>query len=356
MTATQYFNSRGRRVELGKQLGKGAAATVFFDQSDRGTAIKIFKPEFLIREHTLSLRLDKLYKLSQVSDLEIRFGNLRKSVGSMPKDVVQDSKGRIVGYMMDTVDNGINMEEIVFARNPGTAFYKHRSKPNYDLWQATFIYQPGTLRNRFILCYYLAHGFDRMYSIRTKNGQKLDVEICNFDIKPKNVLVSIEKISGNPNIIPFILDLDNVTISNVTGKLAPIHPQYTPEYRAPEGPVDHFYDFYSIAVMFYQLLFDIHPFNVLGGTRFTDGTEMEFFVRNKCFAWGRNRKFLSDQTHNDPRHNNFQRIPAGMQRLFTRAFDSDLPSQRPTMKEWMSEFEGLLQDRSVDLKRIFTIP
>jgi serine/threonine protein kinase len=277
-------------------------------------------------------------------------------VGSLPKDVLLDSSRRIVGYMMDTVDNGINMEEIVFARNPATAFYKHRNKPNYDLWLGTFLYQPPMIRNRFILCYYLAHAFDRMYSIRTKSGQKLDVEICNFDIKPKNVLVSIDTIDGRPNIVPFILDLDNVTISNETGRLAPLHPQFTPEYRAPEGPIDRYYDYYSIAVLFYQLIFDIHPFNVLGGTRFTDGTEMEFFVRNKCFAWGRNRKFLSQQTQGDPRHNNYTRLSSGMQGLFLRAFDSDLPSQRPTMKEWINAFEAMLQDTSVDFKRLLNIP
>ena len=356
MTGTTYFDSRGRRVVLGKQLGKGAAATVFFDQSDSGTAIKIFNPEYLVREHNLSVRLDKLYKLSQVSDFEIRLGGETKPVGSLPKDVVLDSRRRIIGYMMDTVDNGINMEEIVFARNPGTAFYKHRNKRNYDLWLGTFLYQGSMIRNRFILCYYLAHAFDRMYSIRTKTGQKLDVEICNFDIKPKNVLVSIDEIGGRPNIVPFILDLDNVTISNDTGRLAPLHPQFTPEYRAPEGPIDRYYDYYSIAVLFYQLIFDIHPFNVLGGTRFTDGTEMDFYVKNKCFAWGRNRKFLSQQTQSDVRHNNFTGVPSAMQRLFIRAFDSDLPSQRPSMKDWMVEFEALLQDRSTDFKRLFTIP
>ena len=356
MTAQAYFDSKSRAVGLGKVLGKGAAATVYFDGNDPATAIKIFLPEFLAREPTLPERLDKLYKLRQVSDLEIRFGALVKPVGSLPKDVVKDRRGRIVGYKMDTVVHGINLEQIVFARNPGTAFYKYRQSVNYPLWLSTFLYRSDTVRNRFILSYYLSHSFDRIYSIRTKTGQKLDVDICNFDVKPKNILVAIEHIGGKPNIIPYVLDLDNITIRNDTGQLAPLHPQYTPEYKAPEGPVDRYYDYYSIAVIFYQLIFDIHPFNVLGGTRFMDGTEMDFFVRNKCFAWGRNRKFLSRQTQDDPRHNNFTRIPESLQRLFIRAFDSDVPALRPSMKEWMMALENLLSDPAANPNRRFVVP
>jgi DNA-binding helix-hairpin-helix protein with protein kinase domain len=351
-----YYNSKGRLVELGQQLGKGAAATVFHDRTDKSTAIKVFKPEFLVREPSLPSRLEKLYQLHQVADLDIRYGQVLKPVGSLPTDVLRDAKGRTVGYMMDTVHNGISMEPIIFARDPRTAFYKQRNSPKYGLWQSTFVYQPPSLRNRFILSYYLAHAFDRIYSIRTRTGQKLDVDICNFDIKPKNILVYIEPINGRPNIIPYILDLDNITIQNNTGRLSPAHPQFTPEYRAPEGPQDKYYDFYSIAVVFYQLIFDIHPFNVLGGTRFTDGTEMEFFVRNKCFAWGRNRRFLSPTTLNEVRHNNFQKIPASLQTLFIRAFDSDAAAQRPHMKEWITAFEAFLGDTRVDFRRLFDFP
>jgi serine/threonine protein kinase len=193
-----------------------------------------------------------------------------------------------------------------------------------------------------------------MYNIKSKQGAPIQLEICNFDIKPLNILVSIEEINTKNHVVPFILDLDNLTLKNSSGKFAPTHPQYTPEYMAPEGPIDKYYDYYSIAVIFYQLIFSTHPFSVLGGTRFTDGTTKEFYVKNKCFAWGRNRKFLTMETQNDFRHNNFKQISPGLQKLFIRAFDSDFPSNRPSMAEWKKEFEGFLSDKNIKFNSIFT--
>jgi serine/threonine protein kinase len=349
------FDSNGRKVELGRLLGSGAAANVYSHLTQKNTAVKLFNPQHLSKEHNLSARLDKLHKLGQVSDFAVRFGDETRTLGSFPKDVVADSSRRIIGYTMDTIENGFSMNEIIFARTPGTAFYSLRKRPDYDLLMDTFLYKASSLRNRLILCYYLAHAFDRMYYVRTKTGQRLDVEICNFDIKPMNILVSIQKQNDRSIIVPYLLDLDNLTISNKTGKVAPVHPQFTPEYRAPEGPIDRYYDYFSIAVMFYQLILNTHPFNVLGGTRFTDGTEMQFFVRNMCFAWGRRRKFLGQQTQNDKSHANFKKLPASMQQLFIRSFDSDQPSGRTPMSEWIGSFQELLQDRTTDFKRLFNI-
>ncbi len=352
-----YRNSRGQSVALGKELGKGGAATVYLHAADTSKAIKIFKPEYLVKENTLPKRLEQLYKLSQAAQLDINYGNLTRAVGSWPKDIVKDLYGNVVGFSMDTVKNGIDLTEIIFARDVKSAFYKHRLKPNYSKWKETFLYHPNGIRNRFILSYYLAISFERIYQLKTRDGKTLDLELCNFDIKPNNILVSLETIGGKSNIVPYILDLDNLTLKNKTGTLAPNHPQFTPEYKAPEGPIDKFYDYYSIAVIFYQLIFNIHPFHgVTGGARFTDGTEMDFFVRNKCFPWGRNRKFLSKMTQDDLLHGNFQKISPELQTLFLRAFDSDSPKLRPSMQEWSKAFVNFLSDRSVSFNRMFSFP
>jgi serine/threonine protein kinase len=348
-----YFNSNGISIKLGDSLGKGSAGEVFFHASDRSKAIKLFHPEYLQKEITLVSRIEKFYKLEQIADFNINYGSTSRSLGTWPNDIVKDRNGYVVGYMMNTVKNGIDLSQIIFAYDHQKAFYKYKKDSvKYQLWMNTFFYNSENIRNRFILSYSLANSFDKMYNIKSKQGAPIQLEICNFDIKPLNILVSIE--NNTSNIVPFILDLDNLTLKNGTGKLGPTHPQYTPDYMAPEGPLDKYYDYYSIAVIFYQLIFSTHPFSVTGGTRFTDGISTEFYVKNKCFAWGRNRKFLHQQTLNDFRHNNFKQIPLGLQKLFIRAFDSDFPSNRPTMVEWKKEFEAFLLDKNIKFNTIFS--
>jgi len=349
-----YKDSSGSPIPLGNELGKGAAAKVYLHGGDRSKAVKIFKPEYLSKEHTLPTRLRQLHRLSQAAHLEVEYAGRPKSVGSLPRDIVLDRTGAVVGFTMDTVRNGIDLTQVIFARDPKTAFYKYRNKPTYQRWLGTFLYHPDGLRNRFILSYYLSVSFEKLYDLKTREGKPLDLDLCNFDIKPNNIMVSLESLAGKNLIIPYILDLDNLTLSNSTGRMSPVHPQFTPEYKAPEGPVDKYFDYYSIAVIFYQLIFDIHPFHgVMGGTRFTDGTEMDFFVRNKCFPWGRNRKFLSQETQQDTRHSNFTKISQELQGLFLRAFDSDMPKTRPAMKEWSNAFVRFLQDPPGPFSKLF---
>lgn len=343
-----YINSLGNSLNLGNELGEGGAAVVYHHASDKTKAIKIFKPEYLQKEPSLINRIDKLYKLEQIADFNMKFGSLQRSIGSWPKDIVKDRAGKIVGYVMDSVNGGVDLAHVV-----SNNFYKHRNSSNYQLWEDAFKYRAEKIVNRFILCYNLSHSFDKIYNIKTKQGAKLDLEICNFDIKPKNILVSIEKINNSNSIIPFILDLDNLTFKNKTGELGPAHPQFTPDYMAPEGPIDKYYDYYSIAVIFYQLIFDTHPFSVIGGTRFTDGTTTGFYVKNKCFAWGRNRKYLSQSTLNDFRHDNFKKIPTALQNLFIRAFDSDVQNNRPNMNEWKTAFADFISDKNIRFNQLF---
>jgi serine/threonine protein kinase len=349
-----YKTSSGQSLKLGKELGKGGAANVYLHGTDKSKAIKIFKPHILQKEINLAKRIEKLNQISQIADIEIPFVGAKKTIGAWPKDIVKDASGNVVGYIMDTVNGGIDLSYVVMARDPKTAFYKYRSHPNYSDWLKYFLYQERGLKNRFVLAYYLSLYFDKMYELKAKNGAKIELGICNFDIKPQNILASIENIGGKNHIVPYILDLDNLTLNNTTGKMAPISVQLTPEYRAPEGPVDKFYDYWSLAILFYQLIFNQHPFDaVLGGTRFSDGTERDFFIKNKCFPWGRNRKFLSVGTQNDFRHGNFMKVSPDIQQLFIRAFDSDIPNQRPSMAEWSRALLASLQNSSIQFDKLF---
>jgi DNA-binding helix-hairpin-helix protein with protein kinase domain len=348
-----YKNLSGNQIPLGEELGKGAAAQVFLHGSDSKKAIKIFHAHHLAREAGLAKRLKKLHEISRHIHLYVDYKSptqtISKPVGSLPEDLVFDAKGRLVGFVMPTIKNGIDLSQVVFARDH-SAFFKYKHKPFYALWYDNFTYGAHSLRNRFILCYNLAHSFGKLYKLQSLQGIPLNLQLYNFDIKPANILVSLEKTSSSLHIMPFILDLDNLTLKNETGVLAPDHPQFTPEYKAPEGPLDHYYDYFSIAVIFYQLIFNIHPFEgIQGKTRFTDGTNRDFFMQNQCFPWGKNGKFLEIS----PQHANFKRLPEILKDLFVRALDAPARHLRPDMAEWQKGFVLLLKDPSLQFDKFF---
>jgi serine/threonine protein kinase len=351
-----YHNGAGKKIALGNPLGKGGAATVYLHARNSSLAVKIFKPEILHQEVNLARRIERLNALAKIADTTAIFGTATKSIGAWPKDVVKDVSGSVVGYTMDTVHGGIDLGNIIMARNVQTAFYKYRNSQYYDTWLSSFVYEPRSLRNRFVIAYYLASFFEKMYELKDKSGTPIKLQMCNYDIKPQNVLVYLEEIGNQKFIIPYILDLDNVTLMNDTHMLEPIKKQVTPEYYAREGPTSKYYDFYSIAVIFHQLIFDLHPFmfSNAGGRRFRDGTEFSYFRDNLCYPWGRNRNHLDPMLQNDPKWSNFTRLSPELQKLFLRAFDSDIPTQRPNMSEWKQAFEGFLQKPGLDFKKIFT--
>ena len=352
----EYFDSLGRRLMLGPIINKGAAGIVYSDSSNSTEAIKIFHDLFIKKETKLASRLKYLYKLSQTIDLSMKTGASTNFLGSFPKDLVLNKSKKVVGYRMERIQNGIDLSQITEGRDISKAFYKIK-KSNvklYDQLKCQFLYDTqSTIYNRFVLCRNLVLAFSKLYPPISNKGLKLDLQILNFDIKPQNILVHLVPVAGKFAIVPFILDTDNITLKNKSQILSPVSPQITTEYRAPEGPLDEYYDYFSIAVILYQLIFDTHPFTVRGETRFRDGDTAEYYMNNHCFAWGKNRKFLTSQTKNDWRHNNFNFISPQLQTLFIRAFDSEIRSNRPAPSEWSAELKAFIMVNNGKLNTLF---
>jgi serine/threonine protein kinase len=257
---------------------------------------------------------------------------------------------------MDRIQNGFDLSEITECRDISKAFYSIK-KQNLNLYNQLinrFFYDTqNTIYNRFVLCRNLVLAFSKLYPPISNKGLEMDLKILNFDIKPSNILVHLVPIAGKFAIVPFILDIDNLTLENKSKKLSPVSTQITTEYRAPEGPLDEYYDYFSIAVILYQLIFDTHPFTVRGGTRFSDGDTRDYYIKNRCFAWGKNRKFLTSETKNDWRHNNFNFISPQLQTLFIRAFDSEIRANRPAPSEWSAELKAFIMVNNGKLNTLF---
>lgn len=154
------------------------------------------------------------------------------------------------------------------------------------------------------------------------------------DFKPDNVLIT-------HNGMITLCDMDSIQIS-CANKMAFSGTAATMEYAPPEYtnlnvgksanvPVDISWDNFTIAVVFYQLLFGIHPFAVTPKKlKDNESNELSANIALNLFPFGPNATQLA--VIPKP-HNNFKVIPEEMQSFFIRAFSSAV-SSRPNAKDW----------------------
>lgn len=154
------------------------------------------------------------------------------------------------------------------------------------------------------------------------------------DFKPDNVLIT-------HNGMITLCDMDSIQITS-ENKMSFPGTAATMEYAPPEYtnlnvgksenvPVDTSWDNFTIAVVFYQLLFGIHPFAVTP-KKLKDGesNELSTNIALNLFPFGPNASKLA--VIPKP-HNNFKVIPEEMQSFFIKAFSS-VVSSRPNARDW----------------------
>ena len=153
------------------------------------------------------------------------------------------------------------------------------------------------------------------------------------DFKPQNVLVTY---SGTITLI----DMDSIQICEEEKLLYPFTAS-TDFYMPPEyysdgvgrnkSIINISWDNFAISVVFYQLLFGLHPY-VVTPKNIKDDTSSEIpqNIKNNLFPFGENSKNI--ESFPEP-HNKFLRLPDKIQRLFKCAF-SKYPNNRPNVEDW----------------------
>jgi DNA-binding helix-hairpin-helix protein with protein kinase domain len=180
------------------------------------------------------------------------------------------------------------------------------------------------IQSRLKLCTNLSSA---IHSIHQLNNYVL------VDLKPQNVLVTVDgKVS--------LIDCDSIQISSNSRILFPSRVA-TPEYVPPEGIrinpakniVPHSWDRFSMAIMFYEIIFGLHPYAATFKGRFQNSTSLESKIKEGLYVHGKNKHYISALP---PLHNNFAIIPNSLKILFNRAFDlgHQMPDARPSAREW----------------------
>lgn len=154
------------------------------------------------------------------------------------------------------------------------------------------------------------------------------------DFKPQNVLVT-------RNGIITLVDLDSIQITEgnlLQFSFEVLTPMYMPTEYYTKGigkdsskALDKSWDCFSIGVVFYQLIFGLHPYVVTPKSIKDDSSsEITDNIARNLFPFGPNKNDIASYP---PLHNKFSVLPQEIQTLFKRAFSPN-PFERPNAEEW----------------------
>ena len=263
-----------------------------------------------------------------------------------PLDVIYDGQKNFIGFVMPLAFS--NSEPLIVL----TA--KNLSKKLNPVWADKFDRRLGAMSmvaRLKLICniaipIHLLHSTNK-YVLR--------------DFKPENVLITYD---GKVTLV----DMDSVQITEESNLLLPkmLFPASTlgtPGYMPPEHytrnvgksidtPIVKSWDYFSIGVVFYQVIFGLHPY-VVTPIIARDANSNEIFqnIAQNLFPFGSNSAKVSSYP---PPHNNFKRIPVELQTLFRNAF-SDNTNVRPSLELWVKTIKEALKKAPPPVQTFGTI-
>lgn len=162
------------------------------------------------------------------------------------------------------------------------------------------------------------------------------------DFKPENVLVT-------PDGKTTLVDMDSIQIAE-NGRMLYAGTGKTPNYMPPEHytkgvgtkagvPLEKSWDYFSVGVVFYQIIFGLHPYVVTPANMGdADSNDIYQNVARNLFPFGSKSLLVKSYPS---LHDNFKMTPPALQMLFLKAFADDT-SQRPSLETWVKTLKGII--------------
>ncbi|WP_052592827.1 hypothetical protein [Aureispira sp. CCB-QB1] len=199
-------------------------------------------------------------------------------------------------------------------------------------WQRFAFQQPNALKLRLRTCFNLAVVIHQIHA----SGQYVLV-----DLKPDNILMQ-------PNGLLAVVDMDSVEVIK-DGKAifsAPVAtPEYTPpeHYKGPRGTILETWDYFSLGVIFYQLLLGLHPFAASCHSPYENLVGLNDKIENDLYVHHSQKQSFFKVI--PPPHKQFLHIPKEVQELFQNCFEygAQDPSFRPSPADWCNTLADLLK-------------
>ncbi|TAE70063.1 MAG: hypothetical protein EAZ85_12335 [Bacteroidetes bacterium] len=317
--------------------GEGELYKIISPNSLNKYCVKIYYSQYQTQQKYEKLRFMINHKPQQITD------KTNYMICWVDDLVFRDDN--FVGFLMPLAfDNSIQLYELCttkIKKNLKSTWYQ---KFDRDL--------DPSIENRLKLCVNIAIAIHNIH-----NTQKYVL----VDMKPQNILICPEgKVS--------IVDLDSIQISNGVQIIHHGHvatPEYTPIEGRRINPSNDFvpesWDRFSLAIIFYEIIFGIHPFVATSIGKYKHITTIEDAIKNELFVFGSNSEFLELP----PPHNKFHLLPQNIKNYFIKALDKGYnnPAGRPTAEDWGKMlFEELrLETEKTDVycpvcKHIMSVP
>lgn len=292
-----------------------------FAEGGEGKLFKITSPSSLIKyvakiyhPHKRTPEKEKKIEFLISNPPSFDSAQSHKSIIWINSIVLENNK--FAGFIMPFAD-GITLEKLCLPKLP----------PKYSAdWKKFDPLTNEGLNNRLKLCFNIAAAVNQIH----KTGQYVIV-----DLKPENIKV-------RPNGMISILDFDSIEIkvndkvlfpaTVVTPEYAP--PEYHLKYISKDNCKDETWDRFSLAVIFYKVLFGIHPFVGTCKHPYDNLASVDEMIKYGLFA--NNPKVQKYFFIIPAPHLNFSKIKPDVQKLFLRCFDdghSD-PNVRPSAEDW----------------------
>lgn len=246
-----------------------------------------------------------------------------KDAFAWPIDLLYDNNNMFKGYLMPFIRDSLMLSQI-----SSTFTLPHP-------WDGFHINNPGSFNTRLKICYNIAQAIE---VIHASGFYTL------IDLKGENIMLK-------QNGFISLIDLDSIQISqnNILLFQAEVN---TPEFCPPEyhnGLVNYTselisqsWDLFSLAVLFYLLLFNIHPFGGITYKRNPQYHTVDDFITHGIFAHGKKHSQLILA----PPHKNYhQLLDASLQDMFNCCFEDgyNIPASRPTAGEWRTALLASIQ-------------
>jgi DNA-binding helix-hairpin-helix protein with protein kinase domain len=305
-----FFTSTRQKIEVeDKPLGKGG----------EGSVHRINFPSTL-KDHCLKLYQESYRTSERQKKIEFMIRNKPRELNSniymlcWPDEAIFDGKGKFVGFLLPLAwSNSVKLYSLCLPDkiNPSPKWLSRFDRKT-----------PQGRISRLKLIVNLASAIHSVHSLN---------KYVFVDMKPDNVLVTEEaKVA--------IIDLDSVQIAE--NKTVQFKAKVTtPEYRPPEAinPGENYipvsWDRFSMAIIFYQLLFGIHPFTATFNGSYESITKTEDAIKKGLFVKGHKWRYVAVLP---PPHEEFEHVDAVLQELFKIAFDNGLirTELRPSAEKW----------------------
>lgn len=307
---TQYFKKNKTAIHLETApFASGGEGAVHRILNMSGYCAKIYHPDQLTKKKEKKIEyLINNFSYQQLSD---------KALICWPVDLVYNTTGKFVGFIMPlSFQNSIELYEIVTLKIRNNLDNKWKKKFDRNTIDG--------IQNRLKVCVNIAIALHTLHSTR---------HYVLVDFKPQNILITTD---GRVSIT----DMDSIQVFNNSqiihhAKVAT--PEYAPKESEKLNPANDLitetWDRFSLAVVFYEILFGIHPYAATAGGQYDNATTIDDKIRKNLFVHGSKKSYL---TVIPQPHSNYNNLPTSIKNLFIKAFEtgSTNPLLRPTAEEW----------------------